>query len=390
MNMIGNLSSLVLAAVVSSAVAPVNHDNKQATVASEQAELIDLAPDSPKRRYLQELIVTAVPRPVLEPVAGKVTYDETRTARVSSPLRGRVVSSLKPLGAKVAAGEELVVLDSPDLGDAEADYNKAQANLRLAQSAYERVKSLYQGMAVPRKDVDQAADDLANARSEVTRTRQKLTNLNVGREQSDERFALRSPVAGTIIERNITPGLEVRSDLDKPLYVVSDLSQVWVLMEVFEKDLGQVHAGRQVAVSVPAYPNERFTGTVDYVGQEVDEDTRTVKVRCVLANPDGKLLPAMYATVELQSNKDDQAIVVPLQALYTEGETDWIFVKRPDGRYQRRRVNVGLRLKDSAVIESGLAVGETIVSAGALALRAEEKITDSAQTGAKQSKEPPP
>jgi cobalt-zinc-cadmium efflux system membrane fusion protein len=155
-------------------------------------------------------------------------------------------------------------------------------------------------------------------------------------------------------------------------------------MAVFEKDLAQVRIGQQVSVTVPAFPEERFVGRVDYIGQEVDEDTRTVKVRCLVPNPAAKLLPAMYATVQLQSAVDRPAIVVPLAALVTEGEADWLFVKVGTGEYLRREVKVGLRLKDRAVIEAGLAAGDTIVSEGALALRAEEKSTVTTGTPGKE------
>jgi cobalt-zinc-cadmium efflux system membrane fusion protein len=118
---------------------------------------------------------------------------------------------------------------------------------------------------------------------------------------------------------------------------------------------------------------------VDYIDKRVDDLTRTVKIRCTLANPDGKLLPAMYATVEVNSNRQTEAIVVPLTALLTEGEGDQVFVKLGDGHYRQREVTVGLRLKDRAVITGGLQAGETIVAEGALLLRTEEANEQSGQ-----------
>lgn len=200
----------------------------------------------------------------------------------------------------------------------------------------------------------------------------RLRNLGISDPKVNNRYYLRSPVTGIVTERHINPGLEVRPELPEPLFVVSDLSTLWVTMQVFEKDLGRIHVGKRVLVSVPAYPNEKFPAVIDYIDRVVDESTRTVKVRCRIANPEGKLLPAMYATVEVESDAQDRAIVVPLTALFTEGEGDQIFVKLGEGHYKQRDVRVGLRLKDRAVIAEGLRPGETIVSQGALMLRTEE------------------
>jgi cobalt-zinc-cadmium efflux system membrane fusion protein len=224
----------------------------------------------------------------------------------------------------------------------------------------------------PRKDFEQAEDDLARARSEAERARLKLANLGIHGNRTDDRFTLKAPIAGVITERNINPGMEIRSDRSDPLFVISDLDRVWVLMDVFEKDIGLIHVGQQVAVHVQAFPDQGFAGTVDYLSQVVDDTTRTVKVRCVLANPEHKLLPAMYASVEVLSDPGDTAIIVPLDALFTEGESDWLFVALGEGRYQKRPVKVGLRLKNRAVISDGLSAGEWLVADGALLLRSEE------------------
>jgi cobalt-zinc-cadmium efflux system membrane fusion protein len=141
---------------------------------------------------------------------------------------------------------------------------------------------------------------------------------------------------------------------------------------VFEKDIGVIHVGQHILVRVQAYPNQSFPATVDYISRVVDDNSRTVKVRCVLPNPEKKLLPAMYASVEVQSGPEDMGIVIPLNSLFTEGESDWVFVAMDQGHYQKRPVKVGLRLKDKAVIDEGLKPGERLVVSGALLLRTEQ------------------
>ena len=331
-----------------------------------------LAPNSPKRAYIKEAIVELVQRPLMDPVTGTIAYDETHTARVSSPIAGRVTGAIAALGASVKAGSTLAELDSPELGQAQSDYADAQADLNLAVRASQRIQELYAHGIVPRKDQEQAQDNLTRARSEAERARLKLANLGVHTERTDNRFVLHAPIEGVITERNINVGMEVRSDTPAPLFVISDLSKLWVQMAVFEKDIGLIHVGAKVLVRVPAYPNEIFTATVSYISQVVDEKTRTVLVRCLLPNADERLLPAMYAAIDVQSDPSDKAIIVPLTALFTEGDSDWLFVAIGDGHYQKRPVKAGLRLKDKSIIQEGLKTGERLVVDGALLLRTEE------------------
>ena len=340
---------------------------------------VHLSADSPKRGFIKEAVVAPTRRNLMDPLTGTVTYDESRTSRIFSPVSGRVTGAIAALGTPVQAGTTLLALDSPELGQAQADSAKAQADLELAERAFHRSKELFQGGVAPRKDFEQAQDELARARSEAERATLRLANLGIHDSRTDDRFTLKAPIGGIITERNANPGTEVRSDRSDPLFVISDLDRVWVLLDVFEKDIGRLHVGQQVAVRVQAFPDQSFAGTVDYLGQVVVDATRTVKVRCVLANPDHKLLPAMYATVEVLSDPGDTAITVPLDALFTEGESDWLFVAVGEGRYQKRPVRVGLRLKDRAVINEGLTAGERLVVDGALLLRTEE---DATQDGA--------
>jgi cobalt-zinc-cadmium efflux system membrane fusion protein len=242
---------------------------------------------------------------------------------------------------------------------------------------------LFDHGVAPRKDFDQAQDEVTRARSETERARLKLANLGVKGEGTDNRFTLHAPISGEITERNINPGMEVRPDLAAPLFVLSDLSRLWVLMDVFEKDIGLIHNGQQILVKVQAYPDKSFPATVEYISRVVDANSRTVKVRCLLPNPDKKLLPSMFASVEVQSDPDDLGIVIPLNALFTEGESDWVFIAIDRDHYQKRPVKVGLRLKDKAVIDAGLKVGDRLVVDGALLLRTEE---DAEQEGEAETK----
>ena len=337
-----------------------------------------LAPDSPKNAYVKTQPLALTQHALMEAVAGKIVYDESRTTRISSPVTGRVIDTPVTLGAQVQAGDSVLVLTSPEVADIESESAKAQADLQLAERAYQRQQDLYAGKAIARKELEQAQDDWIRARSEWQRTQDRLKNLHIQGKQTDGRFLLRTALAGTVVERHANPGMEVRPDLEQALFVVSDLGQLTVLMQVFEMDLDKIRLGQTLSVQVPAYPEHRFPATVSYIGQVLDEATRTIQVRCTLPNPDGRLLPGMYATVQVESGPEDLAIVIPLTAVFTEGDNDFVFVALDEHHFKQKPVTIALRLKDKAIIRSGLSAGEQLVTEGALMLRAEEEVDTAA------------
>jgi cobalt-zinc-cadmium efflux system membrane fusion protein len=367
------LSGLLVMAILT-ACTDSSDTNKPAPQSPKIKGEVHLAPDSPKKAYVKIARVSLTQHPLLEPLTGKITYNESLTSRVSSPVAGRVITAPISLGTQVKAGSTLLELDSPDVAAAEADYAKAQAAITLASKNFNRQKELYEGKAVSQKQLEQAQDDFNAARSEVERAQDRMKNLHISAGQSNGQFALRSPISGVVIERNVNPGIEVRPDREAPLFVVSDTKKLTLLMAVFEVNLSKIKLGQKLSVSVPAYPNELFPATVQYIGQVIDEKTRTVQVRCDLPNTNDRLLPGMYATITVESDPDDKAIMIPLTAVFTEGDADYVFIALDENHYQQRPVEIGLRLKDKAVITQGLQPNEQLVTDGALTLRAEEEV----------------
>ncbi len=333
-----------------------------------------LSPDSPKKAYVKTASLSLTQHPLLEPLVGKISYNESVTSRISSPVAGRVIAIPLALGAQVQTGSILLELDSPDVAAAEADYAKARADLTLADKSLNRQRELYAGKVTSQKDLERAQDDFNLTRSDVQRAQDRLKNLHISPGKSDGRFALRSPVPGVVVERNVNPGMEVRPDYNTPLFVVSNIKKLTLLMEVFEVNIGKIRLGQKLSVSVPAYPGELFPATVQYIGQVLDEKSRTIQVRCDLPNADSRLLPGMYATIIVNSNPGDLAIMIPLTAVFTEGDADFVFIALDGNHYQQRPVEIGLRLKDKAVVTGGLKPGEQLVTEGALTLRAEEQV----------------
>ena len=339
-----------------------------------------LAPNSPKLAYIKTDSLKLTQHPLMEPLTGKVTYNESVTSRINSPVAGRVIGTPITLGASVQIGSVLLELDSPDVATAESDYAKAQANLVLASKSFIRQQELYTGKAISQKELEQSQDDFNAAQSEVQRAQDRLKNLHITAKQNDGHFALRSPIRGIVVDRNVNPGMEVRTDRDTPLFIVSDTKELTLLMSVFEVNLNKIKLGHKLSISVPAHPNKTFSATVQYIGQIMDENTRTIQVRCDLPNHEGLLLPGMYATITVESGPEDQAIIIPLTAVFTEGNEDFVFIALDNNHYKQHPVEIDLRLKDRAVISAGLQENQQLVTEGALTLRSEEEIETNSDT----------
>jgi cobalt-zinc-cadmium efflux system membrane fusion protein len=372
-NNISYLACFSLLALITACTDPAEHTQTVPQPPKVPGEVY-LTPDSPKIAYVKTARLSLSQHPLLEPLAGKIIYDETATSRISSPVAGRIITTPIALGSVVTPATKLVELDSPDVASAEADFIKAQADLTLANHAYERQQALYEGKAASKKDLEQALDDVSDAHSDLQRAQNRLKNLHLSSSQHDGRFTLHASIPGVVVERNANPGMEVRPDLDKPLFVVTNLSKLTVLMEVFEVNLSKIQVAQKLSVSVPAYPGEEFQATVQYIGQVLDEQTRTVQVRCELPNPDGRLLPGMYAVITLTSRPEELAITIPLTSVFTEGDSDYVFVAIDDFHFQQRPIEIGLRLKDQAIVSNGLKANDRLVTEGALMLRAEEEV----------------
>ncbi len=333
-------------------------------------------------------------------VSGRVTVNQNATARVGSFTEGIVVGCCESVGSDVEKGQVLARLHSHEIHDAEASYWEAgaelerrQTELQFAEKFYKRASRLYELKAGSLQKVQEAearfrsAETLLKfARAGVERADNHLRYLGLTPEQlpeaADEHavegqgaheeahlIEVRSPVAGTIIERTVSAGAVVTPS--DSLYVISDLRSLWVIAQVPEQHLSSLRRGLAVEVSVRAYPGKTFPARITYVGDALDPETRTVEVRCELNNPGRQLKTEMFATLTIQTGGSREAVVAPLEALQNVDGEEVLFV--PEGRYsfRVRRVRVG-RHSDSVVeIVSGLQAGEKVVVSGAFRLKSE-------------------
>lgn len=315
--------------------------------------------------YLEFQKVGEAATPDVANLAGTIDFDDERTARLNAVVPGRVAELLVQVGDRVEADQPLVALESPEVKGAQAEYVRAEADLTVARKASERAARLKEVQAISEKDFVQATEDAQKAAAEFERARAVLERLRVAPGDGTTHYLLRSPVAGTVVERKAVLGTEVTPENAEPLVVVSDLSRVKVSVRVPERQLGLVRSGQAVRVRVDAYPDD-FPGEVATVGAVVDDTTRTVVARCLVPNPDQRLKPAMFARVTLRAPADSRLLSVPVDAVVSDGQRSQVVVRAPDGTLALRPVDLGAEVDGHVQILSGVALGDEIVTRGAL------------------------
>lgn len=325
-----------------------------------EGEAIVVPATSPLRRTLAvaPVVSQSLAAPFVLPAA--VEADPARLVKITTPMAGRVVSLNKQLGDAVKAGEILFVIDAPDFAQAGADAARAQAALTLAAGNLERQQALDHEQLTARRDLEQAQSDYAQAASEAARAAARLrqSGVHTGSDMKNGTLAVRAPFAGRVVELSAARGM-YWNDATAPLMTVADLSQVFVAINAQEKDLAQVYAGQAASIRLDAYP-EPLQGTVRYVGEMLDPDTRTVKLRVPFENRDGRLKPGMFATATL-SARARPAILVPLTAVVQGGFASRVFVETAPWRFTAREVTLGAQVGDQVEVQSGLAAGTRIV-----------------------------
>jgi cobalt-zinc-cadmium efflux system membrane fusion protein len=311
---------------------------------------------------------------------GKIQFNEERLVRVNTPLTGRVLDVLTRPGDFVEAGHQLFVIDSPDLGAAKSDYLKAVSDLQRSEKALKLAHDLLEVQGISQKEVREAENDYRKAVAEKERAGSRLVALGIPEAQLNEltnrtdantRILIRAPRGGVIVERNVTPGQVVsfgQSDTPTNLFVIADLSTMWVLADVYEPDVSKVRLGQVISITPPCCPEERVDGKVTYISDSVDPQTRTVKVRAVLPNPKRTLKAEMFVKVALDTGSST-VLAIPQSAVHVEEGQTFVLVEKTTGSYERRRVKLGADLDGGVEVLEGITVQDRIVSTGSILLK---------------------
>jgi cobalt-zinc-cadmium efflux system membrane fusion protein len=329
---------------------------------------ISVPEGSPVRANLAIEPVTEqdVERSLVLPAA--VEADPARLIKVLPPLAGRVTQLKVQLGEQVEAGQPLVVIDSPDLAAAYADYDRAKVLLSLALRSRDRQRALIKIGGAADKDVQQSETDYATADAEMQRTEARLKQIGVDAETTGKArtVTVTAPMAGSVIDLAVAPGA-FWNDSTAALMTVADLRTIWVTAGVPEKDTSLVARGQPVDVVFPAYPGEVFKGQVLFVSDVLDTDTRRTKVRIAFANPDTRLKPGMFASASFHAPAR-RAAVVPTSALVVKDDANQVLVEVAPWTFEARTVDIGFQQGDQAILTSGVKGGDRIVVKGGVLL----------------------
>jgi cobalt-zinc-cadmium efflux system membrane fusion protein len=350
----------------------------------EEEGAVQLSPETAARIRIR---VAPVEKRALSGVlntTGRVDFNQDRLAHVSPRVPGRVHRVRATLGDRVRPGQALAVIDSIELGRARSAFLQAKVRLELARRTLEREQGLLEDRITSEQSVLEARSAEQSALAAYQAARQELRLLGLSSRQiaatsaddpSAALFSLSSPMAGTVVEKHVSLG-EVVSP-ERNLFTVADLSQVWIWIDVYERDLALVHLEDDVEVRVDAFADRTFEGKVAYIRSQVDPDTRTARARIDVVNRDALLRPGMFATVLVTDPhgaggaQAPQVLVVPSGAVQRDGQEHVAFVVAGENRYQRRELELGRRTDAYVEVIDGLVAGESVVVEGTFLLKSE-------------------
>jgi len=326
-----------------------------------------------ERLHVQTIKPTTFHRTI--ETTGTVGFDNDRATTVLAPISGPASRLLVSLGAKVQAGDPLALVDSPDYAAAISGYRKAVVTAKNLRRIADLDKQLFDADAIARRDLEQAQTDAVNGGADRDAALQQLRAIGVTDEairdiQEDRPAAvvagvIRAPLAGTVVEKLITPGQLLQAGTT-PCFTVADLSEVWVATDIFESQLSAVAVGDAAEV-VTGASSESFVGTVDNISAILDPNTRSIGVRVVAKNPGEVLKKQMYVRVLIHSSRESTGLLAPVAAILRDGENiSFVYIAKADGSFARRHVTLGSRVVDEYEITAGLKDGEQLVTDGGL------------------------
>lgn len=353
-------------------------EKKEPAKAESLKERLTLSPEAMKNAGIRTITVKAEALPETISVTANISHNQDRLFHVTPRIRGRVVEVYVSVGSAVKASTPLALLDSTELGEAKAEYIKAKTLVGLAKANYEREKRLFEQKIAAQKDMLTAEAEYRRAEAEVRLLSEKLRLYGLSDEEvsslenshGPSRYSLRSPASGVVVEKDVTQGEVLETG--KKVFTVSDLSTVWVLLQIYERDLAKVRTGSPVKIRTEPYPEEVFTGKVAYIGDTLDPQTRTVSIRVEVPNPGRRLKPGMFATAEIETPAaSGTALVIPSVAIQKIEGKPVAFVREGEGNFHKRDLELGREIRGRVEVKSGLKEGEQVVTEGSFTLKSE-------------------
>jgi membrane fusion protein, heavy metal efflux system len=358
------------------AKAPVDPPSSSA-VTRPPAGVVQLDPENLKQIKVGQAQGEHTPEALT--TTGKVQFDEDKIARVLPPVSGQIQQLKVQVGDAVHAGQVLFMLNSRDVAAAFAEHTGAHRDLDLAQQTYAMTQDLFEHQAASKISLQQTKNEVDKDLARLRQSEQVLRVLGVDmpEEEADEssivpRVPVRAPIDGVVTQRSITEGQFVDTQAE-PLLTLADLSTVWVLADVFERNLRDISLGQRAEVTTTAYPDERFVARVAQIGNVVDPETHTVTVRFLVSNAQRRLKPGMFAAASIQlADAPAKGLTVPATAVFMEDGKSYSYVQTNPREFKRREVSAVPDGEHRMRVVAGLGAGDLVVTDGVLLLRQQE------------------
>jgi len=370
-------------AILCSALSGCSHEPVNAASNAAPVPIVETVPDrnvvsvtNPDRFSVAQAVARHESDQIL--ANGVVAADVSRSYAVNALTSGRVVDVRARLGDDVQKGQLLLTMTSPDISQAISDYQKFRADAALAKTQLDRAQLLYSRGATAQKDLEVAEDTYNKANIDTQTAEERIRLLGGDPQHLSPLIEIHAPVSGTIIEQNVTSAAGVKSLDNSPnLFTIADLSNVWIVCDVYENDLARVHLGDRAEIELNAYPNRRLAGRVTNISKLLDPNTRAAKVRIELPNAAGILRPNMFATTHFVSQGTETRTVIPSTAVLRLQDRDWVFVKLNDQRFRRTEVQAGPVDADrTQQVLNGLRPGDQVVTDALMFDREVQKSTE--------------
>ena len=301
-------------------------------------------------------------------LTGQIDFNQDKVINIFPMISGTIQDVKVVLGDYVEKGQVLGIIKSPEMAQYSSDLLDAQTNLSLAKATMEKTADMYKSGLASRTDSITAAVALQQAKAELTRA-QRVLSINGDNTQGE--YVVKAPISGFIVQKFVNNNMAIRSDNGSALFTISDLKDVWVMANVYESNIGNIHVGDNVDVTTLSHPDHIFKGKVDKMMQMLDPASKAMKVRVVIENTDYALKPQMFASVTVTNTQNAEAIIVPSSALIFDVSQYFVLVYKGNGRAQITRVQKAGTYGKTTYLVTGVKVGERVISSDVLQIYSE-------------------
>ena len=296
---------------------------------------------------------------------GNVDFDQNSIVKIYSLVSGRVAAVKADLGTHVEKGTELALVESPDIVNYINNFQQDKLTLEVAEKNYENVKELYQAKFSSQIDLISAKRDYEKSKEEFEKS-SNLLKLFGGYKQGQTGYMkIKSPITGFVVDKNVNPGMDIRSDNTNPLFTISDLKTVWVMANVYETDISRIYKGMNVSIKTLAYPDKEFYGLISNINSVIDHEAKVLRVRILIQNPEGLLKPDMFASILLDRPLERKALAVSPKAVVFDNDLYYVISVNGE-KLEKKEVKIISKTSRYTFISGDITRGEKVIAEGSL------------------------